>query len=76
MTFPHVHHPLKALRSHSIKKSRPLKGIKSKKKKKRKIKTVRNFPSKTAAQIPSIPEENEDYEFDDSDSEVGILILI
>ncbi|XP_021352339.1 band 3 anion transport protein-like isoform X2 [Mizuhopecten yessoensis] len=65
-SFPHIHHPLKALRSSrsckSVRDDKPKKK-KKKKKKKRKMHTVKSFPSRSATLSPSIPEvEVEEYE--------------
>ncbi|XP_060080773.1 band 3 anion transport protein-like [Ylistrum balloti] len=64
-SFPHIHHPLKALRSSrsskSIRDDKPKK--KKKKKKKRKMHTAKSFPSRSATLSPPIPEvEVEEYD--------------
>ncbi|XP_069108746.1 anion exchange protein 3-like isoform X2 [Argopecten irradians] len=59
-SFPHIHHPLKALRSSRSRDDRPKK---KKKKKKRKMHTVKSFPSRSATLSPPIPEvEIEEYD--------------
>lgn len=70
-TFPHQHHPLKPMRSRSLKNVRPeTVKPKKKKKKKRKMKTPKSFPSRSALLSPTIHEvENEeDHKSHDSSS--------
>ena len=57
-TFPHQHHPLKAMRSKSLKQAKPPHEHKpkKKKKKKRKLKTPKSFPSRSAILSPTIHE--------------------
>ncbi|XP_062574717.1 anion exchange protein 3-like isoform X1 [Saccostrea cucullata] len=59
-SFPHIHHPLRPLRSKSHKNVRHSEHHKKKKKKKRRMHVNKSFPSKSAVQSPPIPEDDED----------------
>lgn len=61
-SFPHIHHPLRPLRSKSQKNVRHADHHhkKKKKKKKRRMHVNKSFPSKMAVQSPPIPEDNEE----------------
>eukprot|EP00105_Crassostrea_gigas_P004976 XP_011418394.2 PREDICTED: anion exchange protein 2-like isoform X3 [Crassostrea gigas] len=73
-SFPHIHHPLRPLRSKSQKNVRHADHHhkKKKKKKKRRMHVNKSFPSKMAVQSPPIPEDNEEEYTSDSDSDSSL----
>nr|XP_022325247.1 anion exchange protein 2-like isoform X2 [Crassostrea virginica] len=70
-SFPHIHHPLRPLRSKSHKNVRHAEHHhkKKKKKKKRRMHVNKSFPSKMAVQSPPIPEGDEEEYCSTSDSD-------